>query len=224
MFKELIHFAVHAPSTLALKSRFTRMQLYDELMVRADEEGMAYWRETLVSDVGGDVLEVGCGTGLMFCHYKQGAKVAAIEPEAEFLERAIKRALDSEAAVSLSIADGLRMPFADETFDFVIIAMVLCSVPSVERVLNEVRRVLKKGGEVRLIEHVRSTNPIKGAVMDWLNPIWLKLNQQGCNMNRSTERLLEENGFLLKEVASFKIFTPGLPTFPKRWMRAVPNA
>ncbi|MFQ5638921.1 MAG: class I SAM-dependent methyltransferase [bacterium] len=220
MLKELLHFTVHAPSTLAMKRKLSHVELYDTLMLRAEDAGLAKWRAALVEDVAGRVLEIGCGTGLMFQHYNPGASLSAIEPEAEFLESAKKRAESSPAQVFLALSDGQMLPFHSDSFDYVIVSLVLCSVPSVKTVLDEIKRVLKDGGELRLIEHVRSTRPLNGLVMDILNPLWRALNNQGCNMNRETESALEKNGFELKEVKPFKTFTPGLPAFPNRWIKA----
>ena len=220
MIKEILHFVLHAPQTVILQHRLSQAELYDTLMQRSEERGIAEWRSSLARDVDGVGLEIGCGTGLMFRHYKKGQRIVAMELESEFLTFARNRSDTSDAGISLAHADAQFLPFAEKVFDYIIIALVLCSVKSVQKVLEEVKRVLKKNGEVRLIEHVRSHRKMSGLVMDFLNPIWLGLNGQSCNMNRRTEALLEEGGFQLKEVVHFKIFAPGLPAFPMRWIQA----
>lgn len=190
-------------------------------MLRGDERGMADWRRSLVNELRGDVLEIGCGTGLMFPYYPDEICLAAVELIPEFLELAKSRARKSDARISLFHGDGAHLPFSEQRFDFVIFGLVLCSVHSVAEVLRETQRVLKTGGEIRLIEHVRSAQPFHGAVMDAVNPLWKFLNRQNCHMNRRTELLLEENGFRIIEIKSFKIFSPGIPAFPMRWIRAV---
>lgn len=220
MIRELLHFLAHTPATLALSRRLPHPQLYDTLMLRADDRGMAAGRAALVENVRGDVLEIGCGTGLMFPYYPDDICLAAVELIPEFLELAKLQARKSPARISLFHGDGAHLPFSAKRFDFVIFGLVLCSVRSVAEVLKETRRVLKPSGEIRLIEHVRSAQPVHGAVMDALNPLWKFLNQQNCHMNRRTESLLEENGFRIVEIKSFKIFSPGVPAFPMRWMRA----
>ncbi len=221
MIRELIHFLVHTPATLALSRRLPHPQLYDTLMLRADERGMSSWRATLVENLHGDVLEIGCGTGLMFPYYPNEICLAAVELIPDFLELAKSRARKSDARISLFHGDGAQLPFSERRFDFVIFGLVLCSVRSVAEVLQETRRVLKPDGEIRLIEHVRSAQPFHGAVMDALNPVWKFLNQQNCHMNRRTESLLEENSFRVTESRPFKIFSPGIPAFPMRWLRAM---
>ena len=115
-------------------------------------------------------------------------------------------------------AEGL--PFEDGSFDAVVSATVLCSVQSVEQTLSEVKRVLKPGGQFRLIEHVKSDRAVAGALMVAFNPLWQALNRQGCNMNRATEASLRSAGFTLLEVEPFQVFAPAFPPFPIRWIKA----
>lgn len=222
MIKEILHFALHVPRTLAMKRQLTHVELFEALMLRAEKAGLAEWRAALARDIEGQVLEIGCGTGLMFSHYNNHTELTALEFAGDFLEVAKTRAGKATIPIRLFQGDAQTLPFRDATFEFVVIGHVLCSVPSVGKALGEVKRVLKQGGEVRLMEHVRSHKPLNGLVMDMLNPVWLALNNMGCNMNRRTESLLQENGFVLQEVESFKTFTSGLPAFPNRWIRAVP--
>lgn len=223
MLKEIFHFLYHAPGTLALTRHLSHAELYDTLMVRGDQAGFAEWRHSLTADISGRVLEVGVGTGLMFPHYPGQVHLSALELNSEFLHLAKNRLSDSTAKIDLLLSDGATLPFTANAFDFVVFALVLCSVESVERVLAEVRRVLKPTGEVRLIEHVRSTGPISGFLMNLFNPLWLALNQQGCNMNRPTVELLQRSGFVITEVKLFKFFVPGVPAFPMRWIKCLPG-
>ena len=193
---------------------------YDAIMTRADEAGAAEWRASLVTDLQGDVLEIGCGTGLMFPHYKSGVRLMATEPDEDFMRRAEERAKSSEAEVLFKVERGESLPFEDASFDAVVSATVLCSVQSVEQALSEVKRVLRPGGQFRLIEHVKSDRAVAGALMDAINPLWRALNRQGCNMNRVTEASLRSAGFTLLEVEPFQIFAPAFPPFPIRWIKA----
>lgn len=144
----------------------------------------------------------------MFRHYPPEARVWAIEPDAEFL--ALTR---PPANVRMIRASGLELPFPDGRFDVVVIALVLCTVPSVERTLLEIRRVLKPDGELRLIEHVRSAR--SGGLMDALNPLWLRLNGQGCNRNHDPIDALRRTGFNIAQLTCFVLFP-----FPARIIRA----
>lgn len=221
--RELFHFLRHAPGTLVLKQRLSQEELYDVVMDRADAAGLADERRRLVSDLEGTVVEVGCGTGHMFPHYSARAKVIAIENDARFAARARERAKTVAAQVTVTDGDALALPLADASADAVVLGLVLCSVNDVPRALAEAKRVLAPGGELRLLEHVRSPRPITGLLMDAANPIWLALNGQGCRMNRDTERALADAGITVSEVEPFKVFSAGLPAFPMRRMRARPT-
>jgi SAM-dependent methyltransferase len=98
--------------------------------------------------------------------------------------------------------------------------MVLCSVPSVETVLSEVKRVLKPGGQLRLIEHGRSERAFSAFLMDVFNPLWRLANGSGCNMNRDPVASLRAAGLVVVNTDSFQIFCPGLPAFPTKHIKA----
>ena len=201
-----------------MRRSMSTVDFYDAVMTRADEAGAAEWRASLVADLEGDVIEIGCGTGLMFLHYKSGVRLMATDPDEDFLSRAEERAKSSAAEVSLKVARGESLPFEDASFDAVVSATVLCSVQSVEQALSEVKRVLRPGGQFRLIEHVKSDRAVAGALMDAFNPLWRAIGRLGCNMNRATEASLRSTGFTLREVEPFQIFVPAMPAFPIRWI------
>lgn len=213
MLREAAHFMWHAPSTLALKFRSTQAELYEEVMGRADRAGLDAERAALVSGVRGDVLEIGVGTGKMLPHYPADARVTGLEPDASFAALAPK-------GIPIVIGSAESLPFPDASFDVVVSALVLCSVPDPARAVLELKRVLRKGGELRALEHVVSDKPISAALMRALDPLWLSLNGQGCHMARDTEALLA-SAFTIDERRAFQIFSPGLPAFPMRRLRCV---
>lgn len=221
MLREVGHFAWHAPKTLWKKWRLTQAELYDDILGEADRAGLAEQRSALVSDLRGEVLELGAGTGAMLPHYGAKAKVTGIEQGESFLERARSRT-DYKASVDLQVGNAESLAFDAGRFHAVVAALVLCSVDSPEKVLAEIRRVLQPGGELRLVEHVVSDRPVSGALMRTLDPVWMKLNGQGCRMARDTEAAIEHASFEIVERHPFQIFAPGLPAFPMRRLRAVP--
>lgn len=222
MLREIAHSIAGIPLAIRLKAKLPQAELYDEIMSRGEAAGMATWRRELTQGLSGQVLEVGAGTGLMFPHYPEGLEVTALEPDETFLALARPRAASARARVSLVPGTVESLPFDAGRFDAIVIALVLCSVPSVPRALREIARVLRPGGEVRLIEHVRSPRPVAGALMSLFDPIWLHLNGQGCHMSRDTEASLRAAGYDLLDVQPFQVFAPGLPAFPMRFIRAVP--
>ena len=100
------------------------------------------------------------------------------------------------------------LPFADATFDFVISTLVLCTVRDVPQALAEARRVLRPGGELRFMEHVRAEG-LLGRVQDAVQPVW-GWCAAGCHANRRTEAALRDAGFLLAGIERLKL-EPWLP-------------
>ena len=217
MLREVAHFVRHAPAVLRLKAKLPQEQLYQTLMERMDAAGLGDQRSQLVADLRGDVVEIGSGTGIMFPHYHRDARVSAIEPDAAFRELSLAKATPN---ISVTDGTGEALPFPDGSFDTAVLALVLCSVSSPRSVLTEVRRVLRPRGQVRLIEHVRSPRRAAGWLMDRIDPLWLKINAQGCHLNRDPLPALEDAGFEVTSVEPFQVYSAGIPAFPMRRITA----
>jgi ubiquinone/menaquinone biosynthesis C-methylase UbiE len=167
--------------------------LYDAVCGVYEALGLRRWRRWLVGGARGRVLDLGCGTGRSLPLFGPGATVVGLDPAWEPLARARRRAPD----VPLVMASAEALPFRDQTFDTVISALVFCSVPDPERGVREVRRVLRPGGVLSMIEHVRSTTPWKAWCQDRVQPMWTRL-MGGCHPNRNTERTVEAAGFQIQ--------------------------
>jgi ubiquinone/menaquinone biosynthesis C-methylase UbiE len=121
-------------------------------------------------------------------------RAVAVEPYREPLERARRRA----PGIPLVLARAEELPFRDGTFDTVITGLVLCSVDDPARALAEIRRVLRPGGALRALEHVRDERGWAAAVQDALQPSWTRFTG-GCRPNRDTERAISDAGFRVEE-------------------------
>jgi SAM-dependent methyltransferase len=214
--RELFHFLRHAPASLRLKKRLSQAELYDTLMDRADAAGLGAQRDALVAGLTGDVLEIGAGTGRMFGRYSADARVTAIEPDRDFRARAVAPAAAARARITLVDGTAEKLPMPDASVDAAVVCLVLCSVGSVPAVLEELRRVVKPGGEVRLLEHVCSDRVVAGFFMRAFNWLWRLVNGQGCNMHRRPLPALRAAGFGIVEVEPFQVFSAGIPAFPLR--------
>ena len=221
MLRELAHFARHAPATLRHKRRLGQGALYDQLCARQDGRGLAMWRAALCGDLRGAVVEIGAGTGLMFAHYPAGAQVTAVEPDDGFAALADPRRAAAAATIAVARGTAEALPLPDASQDAAVFGLVLCSVRAPAAALAEARRVVRPGGAVRLLEHVRSPRPIAGALMRAANPVWRALNGQGCNMHRDPLPDLAAAGLAVERVEAFQVYSPGLPAFPLRaiWAR-----
>ena len=217
MLREIVHFLRVGPSVAKMQREYSRAEFLDRMTARADAEGWAEQRSELVAGLSGRVLEIGCGTGSMFQYYASGVTLDAIEPDPEFLELAQRKANDR---VRVALGDGTALAFDDRSFDAVVLSLVLCSVPSVERVVAEAFRVLAPGGQLRALEHVKSERRLGGALMQATNPMWRWLNKQGCNWDRDPVPSIEGAGFVLDDVRAFQLFDTCMPAFPMRHIRA----
>ena len=157
-------------------------------------------RRELLTKAHGVVLEVGVGTGLNFAFYdpEKVERVEAVEPDSAMLIYAQKRVPQARVPLTITQAPAEALPFADESFDCVVATLVFCSVGDPSRGLQEIHRVLKPGGTLLLLEHVRSRSPLIAGLQDLLVPL-TKRTLGNCHWNRDTTRTVEAAGFQQQE-------------------------
>ena len=139
---------------------------YDALFGPVLQAGRKAVIEALDCKPGHRVLEVGVGTGLALDLYPAGVRVVGIDVSREMLDKARRRVAKRgfthvEALLEM---DAEAMSFADASFDRIVAMYVLPVVPDPGRLLTELHRVCKPDGEIYLVNHVRSENPVIGAV------------------------------------------------------------
>jgi ubiquinone/menaquinone biosynthesis C-methylase UbiE len=176
--------------------------VYDCVMRLAERGRLAAWRREVFGSADGDVLEIAAGTGLNFPYYCAGTTVVATEPDIAMLERASDRAKAAKAAIILVAADARALPFREQTFDTVVVALGLCTIPSPSGALAELQRVLRPGGIARLLEHVRMDHhPVIGRLQDVLTPVWSRI-AGGCRLNERSVETVRRAGFQIDEIRS----------------------
>ncbi len=191
------------------------------LSAELDKDGLAELRGALVEDLHGDVLEVGAGSGAMFRYYGGDVHVTAIEPDDEFRAAAKEAARAAQVTIQVVPGAGESLPLGDASVDAVVASTVLCSVQSVQETLAEFKRVLRPGGALRLLEHVRSERWPAGLLMDLSNPLWLRINKVGCNWNRQSVQAVRDAGFGIDSIKEYKLYSPASPAaFPGRLIKA----
>jgi ubiquinone/menaquinone biosynthesis C-methylase UbiE len=161
------------------------------------------------------ILEIGAGDGANFRYLAPGTHVIALEPNVRmhpYLHEAGRR-YDVTADVRVGVAE--RIPLPDASVEAVISSLVLCTVSDPERVLAEVRRVLRPGGRFWCVEHVAAPAGTSVArIQQWLHRPWRWLFE-GCETQRDTARLLREAGFTSVEITPFTFRTAFVPIRPQ---------
>jgi ubiquinone/menaquinone biosynthesis C-methylase UbiE len=176
--------------------------VYDRLIKGAERKFLGPHRAWLARGLSGRVLDVGSGTGLSFAHYAAEVDVIGVEPDPHMLKRARARAEALGRRIALLEVGAEELPFPDASFDAAVVALVLCTVQNLEQALGELRRVLRPGGELRFLEHVRASSPGWSRFQDLVTPFWTKVGG-GCHPNRATVTAIERAGFRIAEIERY---------------------
>ena len=171
---------------------------YDRVMASSEHATLHHHREALIPQAHGSVLEIGGGTGANLPLYGAGVETLTLtEPEGPMLKRLQRHVSEQSVAATVLRAPAEDLPFEDDSFDFAVSTLVLCTVDDQPRALRELHRVLRPGGRLLFIEHVRSDEERLARWQDRLNPVQLRVGH-GCNCNRPTVQTIGETGFSIK--------------------------
>ncbi|HUP85027.1 MAG TPA: class I SAM-dependent methyltransferase [Acidimicrobiales bacterium] len=179
-------------------------------MAAGEEAGLAETRAQLLAEATGAVLEVGAGTGLNLAHYPSAVTTLSLtEPDSAMLRRLQRAATRAAIPVTVLRAPAEDLPYDDASFDTVVSTLVLCGVDDQPRAFREIRRVLKPGGQLLFLEHVRSDDCRLARRQDRLN--WFNRLTTSCDCNRPTLRSLERSGFVVEHLRQREL--PKSPSF-----------
>ena len=143
---------------------------YDRQLANVEKAGLADVRRGLLGGATGRVVEVGGGTGANLAYYGQGVESLTVtEPDEDMLRRLRRRVGEESPETDVVQAPAEELPFEDGSFDTAVTTLVLCGVEDQGRSLRELRRVLRPGGRLIFIEHVRSEEPRMARWQDRLN-------------------------------------------------------
>jgi ubiquinone/menaquinone biosynthesis C-methylase UbiE len=175
--------------------------LYDRCFKAAEEAGLREMRRDALAGARGRVLELGAGTGLNLDLYPADGieSLTLTEPDPHMFKQLRPKLAASGRKAELIEAGAEDLPFEDDSFDTVTVTLVLCTVPDQPAALKEVHRVLKPGGQLLFLEHVRAEDPGLAKWQDRLEKPWRFLGD-GCHCNRDTVTGLSAAGFTVGEV------------------------
>jgi SAM-dependent methyltransferase len=183
---------------MSIRARFFALT-YDRQIAKAERAGLRALRERLLADASGDVLEVGGGTGAnLLCYGPAVRSLTITEPQPPMLRRLERNVRTRHPDARVLRAPAEDLPFDDNSFDTAVSTLVLCGVDDQPRALRELRRVLRPGGRLLFIEHVRSDDPGTARLQDRMN--WLNRLVVCCDCNRPTLDSILAAGFTVAEV------------------------
>ncbi|EHC13864.1 Methyltransferase type 11 [Fischerella thermalis JSC-11] len=155
------------------------------------DPSLAKYRQEVLANVEGEVLEIGFGSGVNLSYYPEHIhKIITVDVNPGIHALAQKRIQASSITVDHHILSGENLPMADHTFNSVVSTWTLCSIENVEQALKEIYRVLKPGGRFFFIEHGLSNEPNVQVWQNRLTPLQ-KIIAGGCQLNRNIRQILE---------------------------------
>lgn len=190
--------------TAATKARYNRIApVYDLMETFTEHSAFQEWRRDLWALLpSGRILEVGVGTGKNMPFYPQGAQITAIDLSEGMLAKAQRRSEELGIEADLRNMDVQHLDFPQDTFEVAVATFVFCSVPIPIQGLKELRRVVRPGGDIWLLEHVRINKPVVGPLMDLANPLVVRM--MGANINRQTVENVRWAGLQILGVEDLK--------------------
>jgi ubiquinone/menaquinone biosynthesis C-methylase UbiE len=162
-------------------------------------------RTELLTQVHGEVLELGIGTGLNLRHYpKTVSQLHAVDPADLLPKIVMERSIILSFPIRIQHVTAESLPYDDRSFDFVVSTWTLCTIPNAVKALREVGRVLKPNGVFLFLEHGRSEDERIAAWQDRLNPIQ-NIIGCGCNLNRRIDQLIAQADLKIMALDRFQM-------------------
>jgi ubiquinone/menaquinone biosynthesis C-methylase UbiE len=183
-------------------------RFYDRALKATEENGLGAMRGELLAGARGRVIEIGAGTGVNLELYGEGVEdLTLVEPDPHMGAQLRKRLADRHGdplPAQLVAAPAEALPFPDDTFDTAVATLVLCTIPDPVAAIDELARVLRPGGRLLFIEHVRAEDASSARWQDRLEKPW-RFVADGCHCNRDTEANLRASSFKVEEIDHTKM-------------------
>jgi len=166
--------------------------IYDRIASGSERAGLSEERRRLLAHAAGATIEIGAGTGLNLSHFPpEVTRLCLVEPDPDMRKRLRRRAAGRDD-VEIVDARAEALPYPDASFDTAVVTFTLCSVADPDTALAEIARVLRPGGRLLFLEHVRDTDPTIARKQD--HPVFL-YSWIGCHPNRDTLTMISRAPF-----------------------------
>lgn len=186
------------------RKRYNRISsTYDQMEWLIEKYLFSKWRALLWGQIKGEkILEIGVGTGKNIPYYPDSSSITAIDLSNGMMAKAISRAQDLKRDVDFQLMNVESLQYTDDSFDAAVATFVFCSVPFPIKGLEELGRVVKPGGDIWLLDHVRVNKPVIGPLMDLFNPVIVRM--MGANINRRTAENVRQAGLKIHSITNLK--------------------
>jgi ubiquinone/menaquinone biosynthesis C-methylase UbiE len=215
-------------SMKASDKRARRLRRYWDRHARTYDQQMAFWERRLFGDgrqwvcgqASGEVLEVAIGTGRNLPYYPQGIRLTGVDFSPAMLQLARRQADRLGRTVDLRLGDAQALELPDASVDTVVCTFSLCAIPDERRAIAEMRRVLRPGGRLLLLDHVAGTSRWVRAIQWLLEQVTRPLGEE--HLLRRPLLQAQAEGFQIERAERFKLGiverlaarTPAEPTSP----------
>jgi ubiquinone/menaquinone biosynthesis C-methylase UbiE len=174
--------------------------IYDRGLKGAEEAGLRDARRETLTEARGRTLDIGAGTGANIGLFPEGvSELVLAEPDPYMLKKLRVKVGEADASADVVQAPAEKLPFEDSSFDTAVFTLVLCTVPDPAAALAEAARVLRPGGRLLFVEHVRAEEPGLARWQDRLEKPWRFIGD-GCHCNRDTVASIEASPLTLEQV------------------------
>jgi ubiquinone/menaquinone biosynthesis C-methylase UbiE len=174
--------------------------MYDRGLKGTEDAGLREMRRETLAAARGRTIDLGAGTGANLDLYPDAVTdLVLAEPDPHMSKQLRQKLAQSGRKAELVEAPAERLPFEDSSFDTAVFTLVLCTVPDPQAALSEAARILKPGGKLFFVEHVRADDAGLARWQDRLEKPW-RFAADGCHCNRDTVASIEASPLTVEQV------------------------